>query len=93
MAVVIRMNRENYDFTSARALRQELVIIYRRLKQTQPEDGCWDWELKKQITELDLEMEAAHRAMNGKMTVLADGHPMVHWDNVLSPILPQWANR
>ncbi|MGG1601205.1 hypothetical protein, partial [Paenibacillus naphthalenovorans] len=84
-------NTMAYDFKAARKRREDLVNMYRALKrQKHEEDGTWDWWIMAQIDEIDREIEEAHRSQNGKMTVGQDGHPVKQFENVLTPIVPQW---
>ncbi|MEF3310392.1 hypothetical protein PV433_16005 [Paenibacillus sp. GYB004] len=80
-----------YDFAAARKRREELVNMYRSMKQQHEDDATWSWWLIAQIEEIDAEIREAHRAQYGRMTVLADGHPVMHISNLVTPIVPQWA--
>lgn len=79
-----------YDFKAARQRRDELVAMYRQGRRMNPDDPEWGWDLVAMIDEIDREIEEAHRSQKGKMTVLADGHPVMQFENVLTPIVPQW---
>jgi len=50
-----------YNFREARNRVEELKRMYRGLAHVQVKDGTWDWWLKKEITILENEIQAAHK--------------------------------
>jgi len=82
-----------YDFKAARQHRELLVSFFRRLLNLGfDEDGTWDWELKRQIVELDGELELAHRSVNGKIAAGQGDYCVIQVNNIVSPIVPQWGD-
>lgn len=80
----------NYDFRAARQRRDKLVMLYRQGRKLYPDDPEWGWELIAQIEEIDREIAEAHSAKKSKMAVRQDGHSPKSFENVITPILPQW---
>ncbi|GIQ67408.1 hypothetical protein DUZ99_02250 [Xylanibacillus composti] len=78
-----------YDFAAARQRVMQLTMMYRQAKHTGDDMACW--ALAAQIDELEKEIAEAHTSGNGRMTVLADGHPVMQISNLFAPIVPQWA--
>lgn len=79
-----------YDFKAARARIAELTGMYRLAKRS--DDDAAQWAIMAQIDEIEREITAAHASGNGKMTVLADGHPVMHMENIIAPIIPAWSH-
>ncbi|MCR8635772.1 hypothetical protein [Paenibacillus radicis (ex Xue et al. 2023)] len=80
-----------YDYKSARERRKELVTIYRILKRHLIDDGTWSWWLFGQIEEIDNEIAGAHCLDKQKMTTARNsGHPILHMENIITPIIPAW---
>lgn len=76
-----------YNFKAAQQRIDELKLIYRQMKPQHEEDGTWDWWIMAQIEEIEREMEEAKKS---KMTVGQDGHPAKNFQNVITPMVPQW---
>ncbi len=66
-------------------------MMYRQARHTGDDMACW--ALSAQIEELELEISAAHGVVNGKMTAVQGSHQVVQFQNVIAPIIPQWAGR
>jgi hypothetical protein len=81
----------SYDFKAARDHQQYLIQLYRVGRKLCPDDTEWGWDLLAQIDEIEREIAEAHASANRKMTILADGHPVMHISNLIAPIVPQWA--
>jgi hypothetical protein len=51
-----------FNFKAARERIEQLRSMYRRLVNSQPKDGCWDWWLENEIAELEADITEAHKA-------------------------------
>jgi hypothetical protein len=80
----------NYDFKAARDRILYLTQLYRVGIKLCPEDQEWGWDLIAQIEELEREIAEVHQASNGKMTTLHGGHSVMHFEKIITPIIPAW---
>lgn len=62
---------KSFDFQASRHRIEELKMMYRKMKHSNQCNGSWDWWIKKQIKELEQEIDEAHKK---RMTVGQDGH-------------------
>lgn len=83
----------NYDFKEARQRQEDWRAFYRQMKRSRLLNPELEFEIKEFIDEIENEITEAHKGINGKMTtVTSSGHPIIQFENLLTPIVPQWAS-
>lgn len=79
-----------FDFLAAITRNLELRLMLHRLKRTQDVTDPWESWLRNQIQTSEQDITEAR---NTKMTAARNsGHLVKHIENILTPIVPQWAN-
>jgi hypothetical protein len=82
-----------YDFKVARDRILFLTQLYRVGRKLCPDDDEWGWDIMAQIEDLEGEIAEAHALGQRKKmtTVVSSGHPVIHTENIINPIVQAWS--